>query len=382
MTKPVAIFCATTPMSIPLFGNRFHLLMEAGIDLHIVVGEAVTESIPELPTEATLHVVPMTRSINPLGDITALAKMVKLQRRLRPKLVAAATPKASLIGLLAARLNRVPVRVWEVWGAKWDRDASRKGSLLRRIDRIVAHSATEIIAVSPSLAELLVLKDITACTPQVLGAGSSKGVDTDRFHPDPSRHPCTPPTIGFVGRISKDKGIEDVYNVADALRRQVPDLQLILVGDVDKSNPPSQEVVDSIHTSDWIEMTGWVPDTSPHYRGMDVLVFPSRREGLPNAILEAAASGVPVVAYSATGSVDALLQNGSGYYVDVGNSKQMMDHILRILMSPQEHSYLSTKARDFVMSRFKNSQVEDRWTNLYCSSIGQEPASGDSGPAA
>ena len=365
MTKPVAVFCVTTPVSIPLFGNRFHLLVEAGIDLHIVVGEAVTGSIPELPTEATLHVVPMTRTINPLGDITALAKMVKLQRSLRPKLVAAATPKASLIGLLAARLNRVPARVWEVWGAKWDRDDSRKGALLRRIDRIVAHSATEIIAVSPSLADLLMREGITSCTPQVLGAGSSKGVDTDRFHPDPSRQPCTPPTLGFVGRISKDKGIDDVLKVAQQLRPSIPELKLLLVGSVDPTDPPSPTTLEVINDADWVEVTGWVTDTAPFFRKMDVLIFPSRREGLPNVLIEAAASGVPVVAYAATGSIDAVRDEATGFLVDVGDTQAIASKAKKLLLDGNHLPALGKAAVRHASEHFRAEPINGLWVDHY-----------------
>lgn len=365
MTKPVAVFCITTPMSIPLFGNRFHLLVEAGIDLHIVVGETVTESIPELPTEATLHVVPMTRSINPLGDLTALARMIKLQRRLRPQLVAAATPKASLVGLLAARLNRVPVRVWEVWGAKWDRDDSRTGALLRRIDRIVAHSATEIIAVSPSLADLLMREGITSCTPKVLGAGSSKGVDTDRFHPDPSRQPCTPPTIGFVGRISKDKGIDDVVTVAQQLRGNIPGLNLLLVGSVDPTDPPNPTTLEVINDANWIEVTGWVTDTSHFFRKMDVLMFPSRREGLPNVLIEAAASGVPVVAYAATGSIDAVRDEATGFLVDVGDAQAIVVKAEKLLLDSNRLSAFGKAAVRHASEHFQAQLIGGLWVNYY-----------------
>jgi glycosyltransferase involved in cell wall biosynthesis len=365
MTKPVAIFCVTTPMSIPLFGNRFHLLIDAGIDLHIVVGETVTESIPELPTEVTLHVVPMTRSIDPLGDITALAKMVKLQRRLRPRLVAAATPKASLIGLLAARLNRIPVRVWEVWGAKWDRDDSRRGALLRRIDRLVAQSATDIIAVSPSLAELLERKGVTASTPRVLGAGSSKGVDLEHFQPLASSRVCNSPTLGFVGRISRDKGAEDVLRVAQLMRRRIPNLRLLLVGAIDSTDPPDSLTLEVILNEDWITVTGWVPDTASYFREMDVLVFPSRREGLPNVLLEASASAVPVVAYRATGTTDVIVDEDTGLLAPLGDVRQMATAVRRILESPHLRRSLAEEALRRMKMNFASTTVSDLWRNYY-----------------
>jgi len=365
MTRPVAVFCVTTPMSIPLFGNRFHLLVEAGIDLHIIVGEPITESIPELPTEAKVHVVPMTRSINPIGDLIALAKMVKLQRRLRPKLVAAATPKASLIGLLAARITRVPARVWEVWGARWDGPPTRITSLLMTIDRFIAGSSTRIVAVSQSLAELLATQRIGTGKPEVVGFGSTKGVDTDIFHPSIDQRSDRRPTIGFVGRLSTDKGIDDVITVARAARDKIPNLCLLLVGQLDRSDPPSPEVVSEIGSETWITCTGWVQDTSEYYRSMDLLLFPSIREGLPNVLLEALASGVPVVAFEVTGVIDVLRSSTNDYLLSPGDLRSMTAATLSLLQGRSRVRNRPSSGRAEIVQRFDRPMVERQWTKYY-----------------
>jgi len=365
MPKPVAVFCVTTPMSIPLFGKRFHLLVEAGIDLHIVVGEPITDSIPELPPEAQAHLVPMTRKISLGRDITALIKMVRLQRRLRPQLVAAATPKASLIGLLAARLTRVQLRVWEVWGAKWDLDTTPTGKLLRQVDRIVARNSTDIVAVSPSLKELLKREKVAEGASRVIGAGSTQGVDFGRFHPRPTPSSRREPTVGFVGRLSKDKGTQDAIEVAQLVRKSIPKLRMRFVGALDPTDPPPLSAIETMRKADWIEVTGWVSDTAPHFQEIDVLVFPSKREGLPNVLLEAAASGVPVVAYASTGTVDVVHNEITGILVKVGDTQTMATRVEQLLSDPDLHSGFAKAAQSRASERFRAQLIQRLWTDFY-----------------
>lgn len=370
MAEPVAVFCVTTPMSIPLFGNRFHLLVEAGIDLHIVVGETVTESIPELPIEAQVHVVPMTRSINPIGDFVALLKMIKLQRTLRPKLVAAATPKASLIGLLAARINRVQVRVWEVWGAKWDARISIENQALLRVDKLIARSASTVVAVSRSLSELLVEEQVVKSRPEVIGHGSTKGVNTERFRATSSLDRSNNPTIGFVGRISKDKGIETLIAVATSLRETLSGLELLLVGEIDSADAPSHELMCVIDSASWIRKTGWVPDTSPYYAEIDLLLFPSLREGLPNVVLEAASSEIPVVAYDAVGTRDAVISGVTGYLAPTHDGDEFLKRARLLMLDPDKRIEMGQQGRRFVTDNFDAHRVTRLWAQYYLRHLG------------
>lgn len=365
MTEHVAIICVTTPMSIPLFGNRFHLLVEAGVDLHIVVGEPIIEPIAELPTAATVHVVPMTRSINPIGDLTALVRMVKLQRHLRPKLVAAATPKASLIGLLAARLNRVPVRAWEAWGAKWNGRNGFKNQALLRLDRVVAGSATNVAAVSHSLSQLLVEKQIVKQQPEVIGQGSTKGIDLEKYRPtsiSDRRHNLT---VGFVGRISNDKGVETLIAVSSLLRETLPGIELLLVGEIDSADPPSDELMRVIDSASWIKKTGWIPNTAPYYAEIDLLLFPSLREGLPNVVLEAASSGIPVVAYDAVGTRDAVISGETGYLAPMHDWHELHKRARTLMLDQDKRLEMGRQGRRFVTECFNAHRVTDLWTHYY-----------------
>jgi len=369
MKPKTVVMAVTAPISLTLFGNRLHLLVEEGIDLHLVTGEPITVAYPEIPQQAFLHVVPMKRGIDPIGDLLAIRRFTKLLGSLQPSMVAAATPKASLIAMLAARGKRIPVRIWEVWGARWD---SRRGSLaylLRKLDRLIAKSATQIFAVSDSLAALLVKGGITESRPPVVHHGSSHGVDTRRFFPRSQSQADTPLTVGFVGRLSRDKGIEDLLKVLVPLRSRRPDIRLLLVGDVDDADPLPSETQQNIIASDWITITGWVPDTSPFMREIDILLFPSIREGLPNVLLEAAASGVPAIAYAATGSVDVIQDNKTGLLVPTGDRKGFLNAVEKLADEVPLRNRMSTNARTLAISHFSNSKVERSWNRRYIQTL-------------
>lgn len=364
-TRRTILFAVTSPISLRLFGGRLQRLADLGYDLHIVTGEPVRQCYPEVPASATLHQTDMKRTINVVGDLRALLRLVVLLRRLKPAVVVAATPKASLVTLLAASISRVPVRVWEVWGARWDASANWRATLLRFADRLVSMSASHVYAVAPSLAELIRSAGITRSLPRVASFGSSHGVNVNEFFPKRIHMDEQFPTLGFAGRLSYDKGIEDLYLVAQRIRERWPRLRLLLVGEIDESDPPPDYVVQALETADWIHITGWVSHAAPFYHEMDVFVFPSIREGLPNAVLEAAASGLPVVAYIATGTVDAVDHGRNGFLVARGDRKQLETSVASILASAEMRSTFSAASRRLAVDRFDSNQVEQCWTSMY-----------------
>lgn len=363
------VVAVTAPKSLRLFGNRLHQLSDAGIRLHVVVGEGFPAKVPELPDEAIVHVVRMKRSVRPHQDVSALVRMAQLLRVIRPQMVVGATPKASLIALLGARIARVPVRIWEVWGAKWDGASTPISRALRAIDRLIARSSTLTVAASQSLADLLVSNRIVKEKPLVVANGSTHGVDTTLFNPEGRSDRAGPLTVGFVGRLSADKGVKDIFEMASQLRSELGELRLLLVGEIEETDPPSGDVQRALESETWVTVTGWVEDTSRYFREIDVLVFPSRREGLPNVLLEAAASGVPSVAYAVTGSVDAVSPGVSGFLVPVGNVSDLTDKVGELLRSPHLRQKMASSARSFVVTHFSSEHIEAEWTSLYLNQL-------------
>jgi len=115
------------------------------------------------------------------------------------------------------------------------------------------------------------------------------------------------PVVGFVGRLTRDKGIPELVEAFRQIRHEVPGTRLLLVGDFEDGDPVPYPVRREIASSNDILVTGMVPDPSAHYHLMNLLALPTHREGFPGVVLEAAAAGIPAVTTDATGAVDAVV---------------------------------------------------------------------------
>ncbi len=351
------MFALTVPMSVALYGGIPAELVRRGWSVHVVTGEPV-EPERRVPG-VSFHVVPMRRAIAPGGDLIAVLRFRSLLRRLKPDVVWAATPKASLLGLLAARLAGTPHRIFHVWGCRWDRGRGGKAWLLRQADRVACGCATEVIPVSRSLGELLREHRITTRPIVPIGEGGTKGVDLDRFRPREHAKPAgDPPVIGFLGRLSHDKGLGWLPEVLARVRAGIPEVRCLVVGGEDRDDPPDPAAIDALRGDPAVEMAGAVSDVPAAIRRMDVLCFPSLREGLPNAVIEAAACGVPTVGWYATGTRDAIRDGETGFLVGPGDSARMASRIIELLTSPERRSRMGHAARTLVARHWDARIVE------------------------
>lgn len=175
---------------------------------------------------------------------------------------------------------------------------------------------------SDSLADLMVRAGVTRQRPVVLGSGGSKGVDLSTFYPSPAHiyDPKTP-RLGFLGRLTSDKGLGDALAVLDSIRVRYPGARMEVIGALDAASPETPAVVRRLESDPSIAWLQHIPArmVADHMRTWDLLVFPSLREGLPNAVVEAAACGVPTVGYRTTGVVDAVGEGISGMLVRKGD---------------------------------------------------------------
>lgn len=316
--------------------------------------------------------VPMSRGIDPLGDVRTLVAVAGVVRSWRPDVVNASTPKAGLLGMLAARIGRVPVRIYTLRGLRLETSTGWTRALLARTESLAAASSHAVFAVGPSLAErYLELGFTPGSKVRVIGPGSSNGVDVERFA-DPDEQTVrrladrlgidvAEPILGFVGRLTRDKGIEDLLAVFDRVREPMPSIRLLLVGEFESGDPLSPNLLDRIRRDSAIVHAGFAPDAAPYYHLMNVLAFSSRREGFPNVPLEAAASGVPVAGFRATGTVDAVVNGVTGTLVEPGDVEGLARAILEYFRNPEFKEAHGRAGRDRVRREFRPEVV---WSAL------------------
>jgi glycosyltransferase involved in cell wall biosynthesis len=315
----------------------------------------------------------MRRGITPLTDLVSLIRLWGLLRRIRPELTEFGTPKAGLLGTLAARLAGVPRRVYMLRGLKLDRSTGLKRRILLAAERMAARCADVVLCNSASLRrEAAELRVAPACKLRLLGDGSSNGVNLDRFSPGITdvrdRLGLSPeaPLLGFVGRFTRDKGLPELIDAFDAILLIRPDARLLLVGWFDEAEDALDGALRArIESHPAIHCAGFVADPTPYYRAMDVMILPTWREGFPNVVLEASACGVPVITTECTGSRDAVVPEVTGLLIPPGCPEAIRDAAIRLLGDPERRSRMGRTARAWVAEHFSDERVLGLTVDFY-----------------
>lgn len=384
---PRLCLVVTSPLSVRLLRRQVRHFVDAGYQVTVVSAPG-PEHLRLCEEEgATPFQVPMVRDISPLADLRALVHLWWLFERSRPDIVNAGTPKAGLLGMAASWLARVPVRIYTLRGLRLETASGFRRRVLSVTERIASRAAQRVICVSPSLRERYLRGRF--CSPAkacVLGFGSSNGVEFERFAASPPNEkldqlrrglglPQGAPVVGFVGRITSDKGAGDLVRSMEQVRIDFPAAHLLLVGCLEKGDPVSSECEERLLSDEKSHVTGFVDDAAPYYHLMDVLILPSYREGFPNVPLEAGAAGVPVVAYSTTGCVDAVVHEETGTLVPPGDIPALTEAIVRYLGMPSLRAKQGEAAKRRVDRYFRGPVVwqalEAEYRRLLTLRVGQ-----------
>jgi len=377
--RPHIVVGITSAQTCLVLRDRLRTLREAGFRVTLVSspGELLTRTAAEQGVESVA--IPMQREIALVADLIALVRLCWLLWRLRPQMTEFSTPKAGLLGSIAALLVRVPARVYFLRGLKLEACTGIKFRILLEAERIAAACSHSVLCNSQSLLrQALVLGVAPESKLRLLGNGSSNGVDIERFHPGPDSlrtrlgFARDAEVVGFVGRLTRDKGIPELVEAFDAILTAKPNAHLLLVGWFDASEDALGDAVQArIESHPRIHLTGFVADTAPYYRAMDVMVLPTHREGVPNAVLEAAATGVPVVTTLATGSCDAVVPEVTGLLIPPGYPMAIRESVLRLLSEPEESRRMGWAGRARVLEHYVNEQVLGRTAEYYKSLLEQ-----------
>ena len=371
--RPSIVIGITHPETCLVLPERIRVLKAAGF--RVVIISSPGTLLNEIAISEGVDVAPvsMERGVAPLADVASLIRLCRVLKQLQPSMTEFSTPKAGLLGNLAAKLCRIPTRVYLLRGLRLETLSGLKRRLLLSAERIAAASAHHVLCNSKSLrAKALKLGIAPPEKLHVLGGGSSQGVDTERFSPGPEmvrrslRIPNDCPVIGFVGRLTCDKGIPELLQAFERILQKVPEARLLLVGWFDESDDALSEAVRRhIMTHAQILYTGFVADTAPYYRAMDLMVLPTWREGFPNVVLEAGSTGIPVVATHSTGACDSVLPEVTGLLIPAGYPEAIAEAVIRLIRNPDERFRMGRAAREWVITRFVNEHVLGLTVDFY-----------------
>ncbi len=312
-------------------------------------------------------VVPMTRKITPWQDLKCIAQLVKIFKKEKPAIVHTETPKAGLLGMIAAKLCGVKVRIQTVAGLPLMVEKGLKLWVLEWIEKITYACATNVWPNSNSLKEFICKHNFTSIKKiKVIGKGSSNGVNTERFckaNLDAAILEDVKKTISyndknnyilFIGRLVLDKGIVELVNVFKKLQAQNANLKLILAGQYEPElDPLPNYIEEEILSNKNILHINWTDKVEYYMALANYFAFPSYREGFPNVLLEAAAMELPIICSRIAGNVDIVTDNETGLIFESMNEQALEDKLIFAINEPLQMKVMAKKLFETITTIYK-----------------------------
>ena len=363
MTK--IVFCYTVPQTFGFSKETISLLKDN--DYTVVLISSKQQQLAELATELNVDYkyLDLNRDFNIIKDILSLFNLIIILWDIKPDIVIGASPKAAFISMLASRFVRIKHRIYHIFGLPFETATGLKRKLLISVEKITSRFATTIIPISHSVKDVYIYNfPMVKHKIQDIGCLTVGGVNVFKF--DKQRFisnsvviksdlgiPINTIVIGFVARLTIDKGIGDYIKMWNILKNKRKNIVTLLIGDRDERDNfnvselqkfINDERVFHIHSTNEIEK---------YFSIMDIFVLPSYREGFGNVIAEASSMKIPVVSYNVTGCKDSVRNGYSGILVKKGDIISLTSEVIALIDSPENRQILGANGRIYVEENFR-----------------------------
>ena len=314
--------------------------------------------------------IEMQRQIAPFEDLKSLWKLYKYFAKEKPLIVHSITPKAGLLTMIAAKMAGVPIRMHTFTGLIFPTRTGLMQKVLINMDKLLCYCATNIYPEGKGVRADLRQYKITKKPLKVLANGNVNGIDKDYF--DSALYSSEDKIelrkeLGilendfvfiFVGRLVRDKGINELIAAFLKLQSNSKKVKLLLVGSFENDlDPLNIETIKAIHECNTIITVGFQEDVRPYYAFSDALVFPSYREGFPNVVLQAGAMGLPCIVTNISGSNEIISEGQNGTIIPVKDEAALFNAMIKVSSDKDYYSVLKSYARKMITSRYEQQVV-------------------------
>ena len=372
---PKVLRITSSPQAIRGFLiEQVNLIKNNDIDIKLISGDGEEDwnQIKERTSAPTIE-VELKRNISLYYDLKCLIQLIKIFRKEKPDIVHTMTPKAGLLGMVAAFACRVPIRIHDVVGMVQEAKSGLLFLVLDTMERITYFCAQELIPNSFSLREYILSRKMTSANKvKILGKGSSHGIDLTRFdkrNPNSNDVKAAKLAINYhvncryitaIGRMVKDKGINELVEGFETLQQTHDDLKLVLIGPFEPALDPLEQVtIQRIETNKDIIHIPFSKQVEYFLSLSTILVHASHREGLPNVLLEAGAMGCPIVCARATGNVDVVQHEETGLIFEVRDCSDLVEKVDFALKNSSKMSAFADNLLAVINQYFSHTVVNN-----------------------
>lgn len=310
------------------------------------------------------------REISIKNDFIALIKLIKLFRREKYTIVHSSTPKAGMLTAVAGFIARVPIRFHTFTGQRWATLNGFLRFLMKLIDKLIITLNTRTYADSKSQIKFLISEGV-AKEGQVhcLLEGSYGGIDLKRFNSDlylnasteiktKFKIPLDHKIVLYVGRLTREKGVEDLVKTFCEVAKNQSKAHLFLLGPFEPElDQIDREILNVIEKHPQIKLLGFQKNPEYYMAGSDLLALLSHREGFGTVVLEAAAMGIPTLGTRIPGLVDSIVDQQTGVLVEKGDLKGSVEMLLRLITEDSWRNELGNSAKKRVQKFFSSIEI-------------------------
>ncbi len=366
----------TVPISFKvLLKGQLRFMASNGFDVKGVSSDG--EELKEVHENEgiVMEAINMSRKITPFQDLKSLWEMWNFLRKEKPQIVHTHTPKAGIIGMLAARLAGVPHRLHTVAGLPLMEATGIKRKILNFVEKLTYSSTTRVYPNSKGLYDFILQNNFTQSNKlKIIANGSSNGINTTFFSPDQvsetervalrEKLNIQPDdfVFVFVGRIVSDKGINELIKAFSELQavenNELMGIKLLLVGGLESDlDPLNPETLAEINQNKDIISVGFQQDVRPFFAISDALAFPSYREGFPNVVMQAGAMGLPSIVSDINGCNEIIVEGENGLIIPPKNVEKLKEKMLTLARDKNLYIKLKENSRRMIENRYEQSVV-------------------------